>query len=76
MSEMINKPVSMLYEEFRSGLTNLINTSGLPAYLIETILQNYLYEVNAIGIKEYQAEKEQFERRIANSQIQEGSDVE
>ena len=45
MNKEINKPIIVAREEFRSNLANLINTSGLPIYVIEPVLNDILSEV-------------------------------
>jgi hypothetical protein len=48
-------------------MSNLINNSGLPLFVIEPIMRDLLTEVN-IGIKkQYEVEKAQYEQAIKNS---------
>lgn len=60
----MNKPFTIIYEDFKQELANLINNSGLPAFIIETVLQNYLNETRAIAIKQYQIDKAQYEKSL------------
>lgn len=60
----MNKPISVVYEEFKDELANLINNSGLPAFVIEPVLQDYLNEIKIIKEKQYQMEKAQYEESI------------
>lgn len=60
----MNKPFSMLYEEFRQGVTDLINNSGLPPFVIESILKNYTNEVSGIAKNQYQVDKMQYEKLL------------
>lgn len=63
----INKPIMLLREEFIINMSNLINNSGLPLFVVEPIMRDLLTEVN-IGIKrQYEAEKAQYEQAIKNS---------
>lgn len=57
-------PFSMLYEEFKMELANLINKSALPPVVVETILQNYLYEVNTFAKNRLQMDKHQYEKSL------------
>lgn len=41
----IKKPISILRDEFINGLANLINESGLPAFIITPVLKDVLIEV-------------------------------
>lgn len=52
----MEKPTSIVYQEFRENLVRLINTSGLPAFIIEPVLKETLDEV--IKIKQTQFEKD------------------
>ena len=57
----MEKPISIVYEEFKDMLASLINDSGLPAFVIEPILRDYLSEIKMIKEKQYQIEKAQYE---------------
>ena len=58
----INKPFSMVYEEFKIGLANLINNSGLPMFMIESILENFLSEAKSLARQQYQSDKVGYEK--------------
>ena len=58
----MDKPFSIMYEEFKQKLSNLINGSGLPPIIIESVLQNYLNEVNSIVRNQYLLDKERYEK--------------
>lgn len=60
----MNKPFSVANEEFKQELTNLINNSGLPFFVIELILQNYLNEVDSIAKNQYKNDKAQYEQSL------------
>ena len=59
--KQMDKPFSILYEEFRQGLTNLINNSCLPPSVIESVLRNYTSEVNGLARNQYQIDKANYE---------------
>lgn len=61
----MDKPFSILYEEFRQGLTNLINNSCLPPFVIESVLRNYTSEVNGLARNQYQIDKANYERLLS-----------
>ena len=66
-NKIVNKPIMLLREEFVTNMSNLINNSGLPLFVIEPIMRDLLTEVN-IGIKrQYETEKAQYEQAIKNS---------
>lgn len=64
----MNKPISIIYEEFKQELANLINNSGLSPFMIATILQNYLYEVNEIAKNQYHSDKTQYEKSFSEKE--------
>ena len=61
----MNKPITMVYEDFKNELANLINKSGLPAFVIEFVLQSYLNETRAAMQKQYQLDKAQYDEYLS-----------
>lgn len=57
----MNKPITIVYEEFKENFANIINDSGLPACMIELVLENYLNEIKIIVKKQYEFDKKQYE---------------
>ena len=62
----MNKPFSLICEDFKKELTDLINNSVLPPSIIELILQSYLIEVNNAAKRQYQYDKIQYENILTN----------
>ena len=60
----MNKPITIIHEEFKQQLADLINNSGLPAFMVEPILQNYLNEVKVVIKKQYELDKVQYEKSL------------
>lgn len=60
----MDKPFSVICEEFKQELADLINNSGLPPFVIESVLQNYLSEISGIAKKQYQFDKTQYEKSL------------
>ena len=60
----MNKPITIVYEDFKQELANLINNSGLPAFIIENVLQSYLNETRNIVKAQYQFDKNQYESSL------------
>lgn len=67
----MNKPFSMIYREFKDALTSLINNSNLHPSIIESILQNYLYEISEAAKKQYNIEKTQYENYLLEKEEKE-----
>jgi hypothetical protein len=57
----MDKPFSVLCEEFRQELTDLINNSGLPPFVIESVLKNYMNEVSTFARNQYHIDKAKYE---------------
>ena len=60
----MDKPFSVVCEDFKKELADLINNSSLPPFVIESILQNYLIEINSIVKKQYQIDKAKYDKFI------------
>lgn len=68
----INKPIMLLREEFIVGLSNLINESKLPLFIIEPILQEVLGTVNVELKRQYEMEVAQYKQALMNASKVEG----
>lgn len=62
----MNEPITIVYEDFRKELANLINNSGLPAFIIELILKDYLNETSMVRQRQYLSDKAQYEKELSN----------
>ena len=71
---VMNKPISMVYDEFKQQLADLINNSGLPVFLVEPILLNYLSEVKILVKKQYEMDKVQYEEALLALENEEEQD--
>lgn len=60
----MNKPITIVYEDFKQNMINLINTSGLPMFVVEPVLQNCLAEVRTVMQRQYELDKEQYEKSL------------
>ena len=60
----MNKPSTIIYEEFKQELASLINNSGLPAFIIEPVLRDYLTEIKALAQRQYQMDKAEYEKSL------------
>ena len=58
----MNKPLTIVYQEFKQELANLINNSDLPIVMIESILQNYLNEVSNLAKRQCQIDKIEYDK--------------
>ena len=60
----INKPMSMVREELIQTITEGINNSGLPLFVIESILKEILMEVTIVSKQQMEAERAQYEEML------------
>jgi hypothetical protein len=54
MNDNLNKPITIVRAEFISNLTNLINNSNLPLFVVEPILKDMYLEVKSVMQKQYE----------------------
>jgi hypothetical protein len=65
----MNKPFTVVYEDFKQELANMINNSGLPALVVEFILRDYLNEIRAIAQGQYHSDKAKYEAYLKEKNI-------
>lgn len=61
------KPMTVAKEDFVNNLTDIINNSGLPAFVIEPVMKDMYFEVRDVAKKQYQQDKEQYESALIAS---------
>lgn len=72
----MNKPITLVIEETKTKLADIINTSGLPPFVIEPILSTFLQEAHAASKRQYEIDKLQYEQSIAKEQEDLDKDIE
>ena len=60
------KPMTVAKEDFVNNLANLINNSGLPAFVIEPVMKDMYFEVRDVAKKQYQQDNEQYQSSLAS----------
>lgn len=63
----INKPLTVVREEFKTNLANLINESGLPAFAVTPILEEFAAEAKRAERYQYEQDKKQYEQELINA---------
>lgn len=58
------KPMTVAKEDFASNLTDLINNSGLPAFVIEPIMKDMYFEVRDVAREQYKKDNEQYQSAL------------
>lgn len=64
MNKEIKKPLLVMREEFRNNLVNMINSYGLPIYVVEPILNETLNEVRSVLQIQYQKELQEYQKSL------------
>lgn len=62
----MNKPITIVREEFIEGLTNLINNSGLPAFILEPVLRDTYNKVKAAERQQLENDKKRYQEMLDN----------
>ena len=60
----MNKPITIKREELKECIMNTINCSGLPAFIIEPILQEFLIEVKNAAKRHYEHDLKEYEEYL------------
>lgn len=71
ISNTINKPISLLINEFRQGLVDYINNSNLHPEFKDMILEGIYTEVHQVAITQANYEKAEYEKALAKQSTQE-----
>ena len=64
MNENISKPITIVRAEFISNLTDLINKSGLPPFIIEPILKDVYLEIRDAAQKQYEFDVQKYKQQL------------
>lgn len=70
-AEQIMKPMSVARAEFINSLTDLINNSMLPPFIIEPILKDMYNDIHMVSQRQYEADKRKYEEQIKNGKKEE-----
>lgn len=57
----MNKPITILIEEYKKNLTDLINNSELPAWLIILLTDPLMDQVKSLADKQAREDKQNYE---------------
>lgn len=65
----MNKPVTLLVDDFRKGIISQINESKLPMCFVEYILKDLLEEVHIAAITQLKNDRENFSSKSNNDNL-------
>lgn len=60
----MNKPANLIVEETKDNIINIINESGLPAFLLEPILKDLHDQTSILKQKELEKSKREWEESL------------
>lgn len=67
----VQKPITVARAEFITSMTTLINDSGLPPFIIESVLRDMLYDVKAVAQKQLEHDTARYHEMLAAASAEE-----
>lgn len=58
----MNKPITILADEYKNKQVDLINNSGLPFFIVESILRDCLREVQIASQRQLEMDKKKYNK--------------
>lgn len=58
----MEKPLTVARQEFAENIVEVINNSGLPAFVMLEIVQSCERELNKLSQQQYEKDKEKYEK--------------
>lgn len=65
--EEYKKPITVIRGEFIAALTDLINNSGLPPFVVEPILKDFYADVKLAAERQYKNDLNEFNRMTGSN---------
>ena len=60
----MDKPITLVMEETKLSIINIINDSKLPIYIIEPIIKGLYNEISQLSLQFSLSEKEKYQKSI------------
>lgn len=64
MKEKIEKPITVIRQEFIEAVSDCINNCNLPLFVIEPILRDLHSEVKALSRQQYEIDRNEYEDKL------------
>lgn len=75
-NKTIQKPIMVQIQEFKNGVSTLIQESKLPIFIVEPIIKEFAQEAN-LALQQYSnAQIKEYNKQLAESQKEETETVE
>ena len=72
----IQKPIMVQIQDFKKDLSNLIQSSKLPIFILEPIIKEFAQEAN-VALQQYtKAQVTEYEKQLSESQNKQSETVE
>lgn len=68
----MNKPANLIAEETRQKITNAINNSGLPAFILEPIIKDLYNQIVYIKKNELENSKKEYSKSLEEGETKNG----
>ena len=63
----MNKPISVVYEETKTAVADILNNSKLPPFIIQNILKDFLTEVTMLAKQQYEHDLKEYNESKSES---------
>ncbi len=58
----VQKPITVVRADFISDLTNLVNNSGLPSFILEPIFKDMFNDMKIMSQRQLESDRKQYEQ--------------
>lgn len=58
----VQKPITVARADFISDLTNLVNNSGLPSFILEPIFKDMFNDMKIMSQRQLESDRKQYEQ--------------
>ncbi len=72
----VEKPITLLREEFSERLLSLINESGLPFFVVEDVMKNIIPNVSAAANKQLDIDRQSYLKALEEYKTEEENKAE
>lgn len=71
MNNNINKPITLIIEDFKKDLVDQINNSNLPIFIIESIVKDVYFEIKEVSKNKTEQDRVAYESSLGNNKMDE-----
>lgn len=67
-NKRITKPITLVRDDFIISMTKLINEAQMPAFVVESVLKDFLNEVHMASVRQTESDRQEWEKLMNNNQ--------